>query len=65
MKIGDFGFSSSIGGTQGGGYHFTKCGTKSYMAPEILHEHPYNALASDIFSCGVILFLFISKHPPF
>lgn len=31
-----------------------KCGTKPYMAPEVLLR-PYNAEPADVWSCGVVL----------
>jgi serine/threonine protein kinase len=39
------------------------CGTPGYMAPEIM-ENKYYGLASDIFSCGVVLYVLSTNHDP-
>lgn len=31
------------------------CGTRPYLAPEVLSHSPYQAEPSDIWSCGIIL----------
>eukprot|EP00122_Pirum_gemmata_P021501 Pgem_evm2s20028 len=41
-----------------------KGGTSEYMAPERLKQQPYNE-KSDIWSCGVILFMFLAGSFPF
>lgn len=43
----------------------THCGTKAYMAPEILRRETYHGPAVDIWSVGVVLFIFIAGFPPF
>lgn len=35
------------------------------MAPEILNKQSYNGSAVDIFCCGIILFIMMSRNPPF
>jgi serine/threonine protein kinase len=35
------------------------------MAPEIHMNKPYNGESVDLFACGIILFIMVSRHPPF
>ena len=41
------------------------CGSKSYMAPEIIERKTYDGTKSDIFSIGVIIFLIVLGIYPF
>eukprot|EP00492_Amphilonche_elongata_P001364 TRINITY_DN184_c0_g1_i4.p1 TRINITY_DN184_c0_g1~~TRINITY_DN184_c0_g1_i4.p1 ORF type:complete len:351 (+),score=69.32 TRINITY_DN184_c0_g1_i4:425-1477(+) len=41
-----------------------RVGTKGYQAPEVLLQRGYT-LKCDIFSLGVLLFVILTKHPPF
>ena len=50
VKICDFGLSSSNENIQS-----DYCGTKEYMAPEIIMEKEYDGIKADIFSLGVLL----------
>jgi serine/threonine protein kinase len=59
IKLADFGFSS----TQP--LNSTRKGTMSYMSTEINEGKEYSRHYADIFATGVILFLMISRHPPF
>ena len=43
----------------------TECGTKSYMAPEIISHQAYSGAAVDIWSAGVVLFIMLCGNPPF
>jgi len=43
----------------------TECGTKAYMAPEILSKNKYIGEKSDCWSIGVVLFIMLSGNPPF
>ena len=41
------------------------CGTKSYMAPELLLKQPYEGKKIDIWALGVIFYKLIVGHLPF
>lgn len=61
VKIGDFGISKLIEGTEGKGATF--CGSKSYMSPERLEGKPHDLL-SDIWSFGVTVYeVGLGKYP--
>jgi len=62
VKLADFG-SSKIW-TEGELMRTTRVGTKGYQAPEILLKRGYTKKA-DIFSCGVLLFIMMTRKPPF
>ena len=61
IKIMDFGLSKIVGPKEGliDGY-----GTLNYVAPEVLLREPYNK-EIDIWSLGIILYLFLCGHVPF
>lgn len=62
LKICDFGFAhrQSICGLS-----YAKCGTPYYVAQEVLHNPRYDAMCSDIYSCGVTLFVLLAGNRPF
>lgn len=43
----------------------TKCGTESYMAPEVLTGDGYDGTKADVFCAGIMLYIFASGRPPF
>ena len=65
VKIADFGYATLLNGKLGNGLLETQIGTTSYAAPEILSRKQYNGIHTDIFSCGVILFVLVTGKLPF
>jgi len=63
LKLADFGFANIISTTQS--LLFTECGTPGYMAPEMITNSGYDAAATDLWACGVILFIMLAGFPPF
>lgn len=59
LKIADFGFAKEDSGKL-----LSRLGTEGYMAPEIGYKK-YSGEKVDIFSAGVLLFLFYVGRPPF
>ncbi|KAJ6431512.1 hypothetical protein OIU84_018902 [Salix udensis] len=43
----------------------TACGTPAFTAPEVMARRGYDGSKADAWSCGVILFFFISASLPF
>jgi serine/threonine protein kinase len=65
LKIADFGLAS-LAEESPTGMCKTKCGTTSYMAPEVLAANRlYDGNKADVWSSGVILFIMIAGNPPF
>jgi len=62
IKLADFG-SSKIW-TNGELMRTTRVGTKGYQAPEIILKRGYTS-KSDVFSLGVLLFIMLTRKPPF
>lgn len=65
LKVADFGLSTMLEGRDGKGLLNTYVGTEPYMAPEILEGKAYDGRQVDIFACGIILFIMVSRTPPF
>ncbi|KAG2224243.1 hypothetical protein INT45_000274 [Circinella minor] len=62
IKIADFGMASL---QPTGSLLETSCGSPHYASPEIVTGVPYNGSASDIWSCGIILYALLCGHLPF
>lgn len=43
----------------------TSCGTRPYMAPEVVQKRPYEGAPADVWSMGVVLFILLAGAPPF
>ena len=66
VKLADFGLSGKATKTDASTYPVmhSKAGTRCWMAPEILTKDGQHSVASDVFSCGLLLhFVFSDKHP--
>ncbi|KAF9244666.1 Pkinase-domain-containing protein [Melanogaster broomeanus] len=64
IKVADFGMAAWQTSTHNGLLQ-TACGSPHYAAPEVIMGKEYNGCASDIWSCGVILFAFLAGRLPF
>lgn len=64
IKISDFGLSALPEQLKNSLLH-TACGTPGYTAPEVAYGKGYNGEKADSWSCGVILFAFLSGYIPF
>ncbi|KAL6001882.1 CBL-interacting serine/threonine-protein kinase 21 [Asimina triloba] len=62
LKVSDFGLS---GLRKPGDLLSTTCGSPSYVAPEVIANKSYDGSASDIWSCGVVLFELLAGYLPF
>ncbi|CAL1398719.1 unnamed protein product [Linum trigynum] len=66
LKVSDFGLSAfAPPQIRGDGLLHTACGTPNYVAPEVLKDKGYDGAASDVWSCGVILFVLMAGYLPF
>lgn len=66
LKIADFGFSAFADDhLRADGLLHTTCGTPAYVAPEILLNKGYDGAKTDIWSCGVILYVLLAGKLPF
>lgn len=63
LKVSDFGLSTYS--QQEDELLRTACGTPNYVAPEVLNDRGYVGSSSDIWSCGVILFVLMAGYLPF
>ncbi|PQQ11267.1 CBL-interacting serine/threonine-protein kinase 5 [Prunus yedoensis var. nudiflora] len=65
LKVSDFGLSALPEHHWSDGMLHTQCGTPAYVAPEILRKKEYDGAKADIWSCGVVLFVFLAGYLPF
>lgn len=64
LKIADFGLSTSVESSYGGGVMYTRVGTERYMPPEMLEKNAYIGICADLFAAGVILFVLVMGMMP-
>ncbi|KZV50884.1 CBL-interacting protein kinase 9 [Dorcoceras hygrometricum] len=65
LKVSDFGLSAFSKQVGEDGLLHTACGTPNYVAPEVLNDKGYDGTTSDVWSCGVILFVLMAGYLPF
>ncbi|XP_028104348.1 CBL-interacting serine/threonine-protein kinase 7-like [Camellia sinensis] len=65
LKISDFGLSALPESQLHREMLQTACGTPAYTSPEVFRRRGYDGAKADAWSCGVILFLFVTGNLPF
>ncbi|KAH0659839.1 hypothetical protein KY289_028587 [Solanum tuberosum] len=66
LKVSDFGLSATTDQIQSfDGLLHTVCGSPAYVAPEVLTIKGYDGAKTDIWSCGIMLFVMIAGYFPF
>ncbi|KAJ8761397.1 hypothetical protein K2173_001528 [Erythroxylum novogranatense] len=65
LKISDFGLSALSESRRQDGLLHTTCGTPAYVAPEVISKKGYDGAKTDIWSCGVVLFVLLAGSLPF
>lgn len=65
LKISDFGLSAFAMQVRDDGLLHTACGTPNYVAPEVLTNRGYDGTSTDVWSCGIILFVLMAGYLPF
>jgi calcium/calmodulin-dependent protein kinase (CaM kinase) II/calcium/calmodulin-dependent protein kinase I len=61
IKVADFGFAKRVAIPNS---LMTRCGTPTYVAPEILKNHPHDEMV-DMWSVGVMTYVLLVGYPPF
>jgi len=62
IKLIDFGLSNMFAP---GSLMKTPCGSPTYAAPELIHQKPYRGPQVDVWSLGVVLYVFVCGKLPF
>ncbi|KAL3986169.1 Protein kinase domain family protein [Acanthocheilonema viteae] len=62
VKLGDFGFARFMKADE---MSHTFCGSRAYVAPELLRSYPYNGFLADIWSTGVLLYVMVTGFMPY
>ena len=65
IKIADFGFSAPVKSQNGDKFLTKILGTRGYMAPELHLALPYKGEEVDLYAASIVLFNFVTGHPPF
>ncbi|XP_057416421.1 CBL-interacting serine/threonine-protein kinase 1 isoform X2 [Lotus japonicus] len=65
VEITDFGLSAMQQQFRADGLLHTTCGSPNYVAPEIIANRGYDGATSDVWSCGVILYVILTGYLPF
>ncbi|KAG2665111.1 hypothetical protein I3760_16G114600 [Carya illinoinensis] len=65
LKVTDFGLSAFSEHLKQDGLLHTTCGTPAYVAPEVIGKKGYDGAKTDIWSCGVILYVLLAGFLPF
>ncbi|XP_028783244.1 CBL-interacting serine/threonine-protein kinase 6-like [Neltuma alba] len=65
LKVTDFGLSTFAEHLRQDGLLHTTCGTPAYVAPEVIGRKGYDGAKTDIWSCGVILYVLLAGFLPF